>query len=316
MIYTLTLNPSIDYIMRLYEYKDGFTNRSYEEMKFPGGKGIMVSKLLKNLGEDPINLGFIGGFTGEYIKSSLKGLGIKENFTFIEDDSRINVKLKYRSETEINAGGPFISDEEVNEFLDNISTLNSNDTLIISGSIPKSLDDNFYKQILDCNNVDFTIDVAGKELLDYLSYNPILVKPNIDELEMIFGEKIDKSNLLHYAKRLNDLGAQSVIISMGKDGSIFISEDLILKAEPIEGRLINSVGAGDSMVGGFVYGLKNGLSKKEAYKLAVACGTATALSEDIAKKELIYEILKRVEVNGYGNLGSSKKRADNSRFRS
>lgn len=301
MIYTLTLNPSIDYIMRLYEYKDGFTNRSYEEMKFPGGKGIMVSKLLKNLGEDPINLGFIGGFTGEYIKSSLKGLGIKENFTFIEDDSRINVKLKYRSETEINAGGPFISDEEVNEFLDNISTLNSNDTLIISGSIPKSLDDNFYKQILDCNNVDFTIDVAGKELLDYLSYNPILVKPNIDELEMIFGEKIDKSNLLHYAKRLNDLGAQSVIISMGKDGSIFISEDLILKAEPIEGRLINSVGAGDSMVGGFVYGLKNGLSKKEAYKLAVACGTATAFSEDIAKKELIYEILKRVEVNGYGN---------------
>ncbi|MDU1828965.1 1-phosphofructokinase [Anaerococcus sp.] len=301
MIYTLTLNPSIDYIMRLYEYKDGFTNRSYEEMKFPGGKGIMVSKLLKNLGEDPINLGFIGGFTGEYIKSSLKDLGIKENFTFIEDDSRINVKLKYLSETEINAGGPFISDEEVNEFLDNISTLNSNDTLIISGSIPKSLDDNFYKQILDCNNVDFTIDVAGKELLDYLSYNPILVKPNIDELEMIFGEKIDKSNLLHYAKRLNDLGAQSVIISMGKDGSIFISEDLILKAEPIEGRLINSVGAGDSMVGGFVYGLKNGLSKKEAYKLAVACGTATAFSEDIAKKELIYEILKRVEVNGYGN---------------
>lgn len=301
MIYTLTLNPSIDYIMRLYEYKDGFTNRSYEEMKFPGGKGIMVSKLLKNLGEDPINLGFIGGFTGEYIKSSLKDLGIKENFTFIEDDSRINVKLKYRSETEINAGGPFISDEEVNEFLDNISTLNSNETLIISGSIPKSLDDNFYKQILDCNNVDFTIDVAGKELLDYLSYKPILVKPNIDELEMIFGEKIDKSNLLHYAKRLNDLGAQSVIISMGKDGSIFISEDLILKAEPIEGRLINSVGAGDSMVGGFVYGLKNGLSKKEAYKLAVACGTATAFSEDIAKKELIYEILKRVEVNGYGN---------------
>lgn len=301
MIYTLTLNPSIDYIMRLYEYKDGFTNRSYEEMKFPGGKGIMVSKLLKNLGEDPINLGFIGGFTGEYIKSSLKDLGIKENFTFIEDDSRINVKLKYRSETEINAGGPFISDEEVNEFLDNISTLNSNDTLIISGSIPKSLDDNFYKQILGCNNVDFTIDVAGKELLDYLSYNPILVKPNIDELEMIFGEKIDKSNLLHYAKRLNDLGAQSVIISMGKDGSIFISEDLILKAEPIEGRLINSVGAGDSMVGGFVYGLKNGVSKKEAYKLAVACGTATAFSEDIAKKELIYEILKRVEVNGYGN---------------
>lgn len=301
MIYTLTLNPSIDYIMRLDNYKDGFTNRSYEEMKFPGGKGIMVSKLLKNLCEDPINLGFIGGFTGEYIKNSLKDLGIKENFTLIEADSRINVKLKYQTETEINAAGPFISDTEIHEFLDNIATLNSNDILIISGSVPKSLDDNFYKQILDCNKLDFTIDIAGKELLDYLSYKPILVKPNIDELEMIFGQKITERNLLYYAKKLNDLGARNVIISMGKDGSIFISEDLILKANPIEGKLINSVGSGDSMVGGFVYGLKSGLSKEEAYKLAVACGTATAFSEDIAKKELIYEIFKRVEVSEYGN---------------
>lgn len=301
MIYTLTLNPSIDYIMRLDNYKDGFTNRSYEEMKFPGGKGIMVSKLLKNLCEDSINLGFIGGFTGEYIKNSLKDLGIKENFTLIEADSRINVKLKYQTETEINAAGPFISDTEIHEFLDNIATLNSNDILIISGSVPKSLDDNFYKQILDCNKLDFTIDIAGKELLNYLSYKPILVKPNIDELEMIFGQKITERNLLYYAKKLNDLGARNVIISMGKDGSIFISEDLILKANPIEGKLINSVGSGDSMVGGFVYGLKSGLSKKEAYKLAVACGTATAFSEDIAKKELIYEIFKRVEVSEYGN---------------
>jgi len=301
MIYTLTLNPSIDYIMRLDNYKDGFTNRSYEEMKFPGGKGIMVSKLLKNLCEDSINLGFIGGFTGEYIKNSLKDLGIKENFTLIEADSRINVKLKYQTETEINAAGPFISDTEIHEFLDNIATLNSNDILIISGSVPKSLDDNFYKQILDCNKLDFTIDIAGKELLDYLSYKPILVKPNIDELEMIFGQKITERNLLYYAKKLNDLGARNVIISMGKDGSIFISEDLILKANPIEGKLINSVGSGDSMVGGFVYGLKSGLSKEEAYKLAVACGTATAFSEDIAKKELIYEIFKRVEVSEYGN---------------
>jgi 1-phosphofructokinase len=301
MIYTLTLNPSIDYIMRLDNYKDGFTNRSYEEMKFPGGKGIMVSKLLKNLCEDSINLGFIGGFTGEYIKNSLKNLGIKENFTLIEADSRINVKLKYQTETEINAAGPFISDTEIHEFLDNIATLNSNDILIISGSVPKSLDDNFYKQILDCNKLDFTIDIAGKELLDYLSYKPILVKPNIDELEMIFGQKITERNLLYYAKKLNDLGARNVIISMGKDGSIFISEDLILKANPIEGKLINSVGSGDSMVGGFVYGLKSGLSKEEAYKLAVACGTATAFSEDIAKKELIYEIFKRVEVSEYGN---------------
>lgn len=301
MIYTLTLNPSIDYFMKLDEFKDGATNRSYEDKKFPGGKGIMVAKILKNLGEDPINLGFIGGFTGAFIIDSLNKLGIKEDFTKIDGDSRINVKLKYDKETEVNAGGPDIKEKEIDEFLENISKLNQNDTLIISGSIPKSLDRDFYKKVLDEKNIDFTIDIAGKELLEYLSYKPLLVKPNIDELEAIFESKIDDNNILTYAKKLQELGAQNVIVSLGKDGSIFVSDDISLRAKPIEGKLINSVGAGDSMVGGFVYGIKNGLSKKEAYKLAVACGTATAFSEDIASKDYIYEILKKVEVNKYGN---------------
>lgn len=301
MIYTLTLNPSIDYIMKLDDFKNEFTNRSYEDMKFPGGKGIMVSKLLKNLGEDSINLGFIGGFTGKYIIDSLDKLGIKEEFTQIQADSRINVKLKYQMETEINAAGPDISKEETDKFLEKIRNLNDNDTLILSGSIPKSLDRNFYKNILDIKNIDFTIDIAGRELLDYLSYKPILVKPNIDELEYIFETKIDDDNLLVYARKLNELGAQNVIVSRGKEGSIFVSDDLSLKAETIEGKLVNSVGAGDSMVAGFVYALKNGSNKKDAYKFAIACGTATAFSEDIAEKEYIYKILEKVEVIDYGN---------------
>ncbi|WP_262122364.1 1-phosphofructokinase [Anaerococcus sp. Marseille-Q5996] len=301
MIYTLTLNPSIDYIMKLDEFKDGATNRSYEEKKYPGDKGIIVSKLLKNLGEDPINLGFVGGFTGDYIVKSLENIGVKEEFTKIEGQSRINVKLKYDTETEINAGGPDIKEDEMVDFFEKLQKLNDNDTLIISGSIPKSLSKDFYKRVLDTKKIEFTVDIAGEELLDYLSYNPLLVKPNIDELEAIFHTKIDDRNILKYAKKLQTLGAQNVIISLGKDGSIFISDELNLKANSIESNLINSVGAGDSMVAGFIYGIKNGLSKKDAYKLAVACGTATAFSEDIASKEYVYEILEKVEVKDYGN---------------
>ena len=301
MIYTLTLNPSIDYIMRLDDFKEGLTNRSFEDKKFPGGKGIMVSKLLKNLGENPINLGFLGGFTGEFIKNSLEDLGIREDFTKIKGDSRINVKLKCQDETEINAGGPDIDDEEIASFLEKISSLTNGDILVMSGSIPQSLSKDFYKRILDTKNIDFTIDIAGNELLNYLKYKPLLVKPNIDELEAIFDTKIDDTNFLAYAKKLKQLGAQNVIVSMGKEGSIFISDDFTLKAEPIDGKLINSVGAGDSMVAGFIYGIKKGLSKKESYKLAVASGTATAFSEDIASKEFIYDILKKVEVKEFGN---------------
>lgn len=166
----------------------------------------------------------------------------------------------------------------------------------MSGSIPQYLSKDFYKRILDTKNIDFTIDIAGNELLNYLKYKPLLVKPNIDELEAIFDTKIDNTNFLAYAKKLKQLGAQNVIVSMGKDGSIFISDDFTLKAEPIDGKLINSVDAGDSMVAGFIYGIKNSLSKRESYKLAVASGTATTFSEDIASKEFIYEILEKVEM--------------------
>ena len=300
MIYTLTLNPSIDYVLRIDEFLDGETLRSNSEEKYPGGKGIMVSKLLKNLGENSINIGFLGGFTGDFIRKKLNDLEIVEDFTRIEDDSRINVKLKYETETEINAQGPQIKEEEIEEFLNYLDQLQEDDFVIISGSIPKSLVDDFYRVIvnlLEMNNVRFALDTSGKKLFKLSSYKPFLVKPNKKELEEIFDDEIDSDEkIVKYARKLIDQGAENVIVSLGKDGSIFVDNSIAYKAKPIEGKLINSVGSGDSMVAGYIYGYMKGLSKIDSYKLAVSCGSATAFSPDIAEKDLIYKILEKVEV--------------------
>ncbi len=300
MIYTLTLNPSIDYVLKIDKFEDGQTLRSNTEEKYPGGKGIMVSKLLKNLGENSINIGFLGGFTGDFIRKKLNDLGIEEDFTNIEDDSRINVKLKYETETEINAQGPQITEEEIEEFLNYLDQLQEDDFVIISGSIPKSLGDDFYRVIvnlLEMNNVRFALDTSGKKLFKLSSYKPFLVKPNKKELEEIFEDKIDSDEkIVKYARKLIDQGAENVIVSLGKDGSIFVDNSVTYKAKPIEGKLINSVGSGDSMVAGYIFGYMKGLSKLDSYKLAIACGNATAFSPDIAEKELIDDIFKKVEL--------------------
>lgn len=300
MIYTLTLNPSIDYVLRIERFDDGQTIRSKSEEKYPGGKGIMVSKLLKNLGAKSINIGFLGGFTGEFIKNKLENLGIDQEFTKISDDSRINVKLKYDTETEINAQGPQIKEEEIEEFLNYLDNLNEDDFVVISGSIPKSLGDDFYRVIvnlLEMNNVRFALDTSGKKLFDLSVFKPFLVKPNKDELGEIFEDSIDSDEkIIEYARKLIDQGAENVIVSLGKDGSIFVDNKMAYKAKPIEGKLINSVGSGDSMVAGYIYGYMRGLSKIDSYKLAIACGSATAFSPDIAEKNLIYQILEKVEV--------------------
>lgn len=300
MIYTLTLNPSIDYVLKIDKFEDGQTLRSNTEEKYPGGKGIMVSKLLKNLGEKSVNIGFLGGFTGDFIRKKLNDLGIEEDFTRIEDDSRINVKLKYETETEINAQGPKIKEEEIEEFLNYLDQLQEDDFVIISGSIPKSLGDDFYRVIvnlLEMNNVRFALDTSGKKLYKLSSYKPFLVKPNKDELSEIFDDEIDSDEkIVKYARKLIDQGAENVIVSLGKDGSIFVDNSVAYKAKPIEGKLINSVGSGDSMVAGYIYGYMKGLSKLDSYKLAVSCGSATAFSPDIAEKELIDDIFKKVEV--------------------
>ncbi|EGC82835.1 1-phosphofructokinase [Anaerococcus prevotii] len=302
MIYTLTTNPSIDYIMRLDEFCDGKTLRSTAEEKYAGGKGIMVAKILKNLGDDPINLGFLGGFTGEFIKKELARLEIKEKFTKIAADTRINVKLKYDTETEINAQGPDITKEEIEDFYKKLEDINKDDYLIISGSLPKSLGSDFYKEVIEKTGCKFSIDIANKEVLDYLKYKPVLIKPNEEELANIFETEISsEDDLIKYAKKLNSLGAKNVIVSLGAAGSIFVDDKNIFKADAIKGDLINSVGAGDSMVGGFIYAISKGHEKLDAYKLAIACGTATAFSPDIASRKKIEEMSKKVEVKEIGN---------------
>lgn len=302
MIYTLTTNPSIDYIMRLDEFCDGKTLRSTAEEKYAGGKGIMVAKILKNLGDDPINLGFLGGFTGEFIKKELARLEIKENFTKIAADTRINVKLKYDTETEINAQGPDITKEEIEDFYKKLDDINKDDYLIISGSLPKSLGSDFYKEVIEKTGCKFSIDIANKEVLDYLKYKPVLIKPNEEELANIFETEISsEDDLIKYAKKLNSLGAKNVIVSLGAAGSIFVDDKNIFKADAIKGDLINSVGAGDSMVGGFIYAISEVYDKLDAYKLAIACGTATAFSPDIASRKKIEEMSKKVEVKEIGN---------------
>ncbi len=301
MIYTITTNPAIDYILRFDKFEDGSTIRADEDEKYPGGKGIMASKILHNLGEKSVNLGFVGGFIGEYIANSIKDLGLEEKFVRIKENSRINVKLKYDHETEINAKGPKISKEEVEKFYSSIDEVNKEDIIVISGSLPYSLDKDFYKKVIEKTRADFTIDIADKKLLDYLSYKPLLVKPNEDELGILFETEINDNNLVKYAKKLNDLGAKNVIVSLGAKGSIFVDENEAYRAKPISGKLINSVGAGDSMVGGFVYGIVNNFDKIDAYKLAVACGSATAFSPDIADRDMINEVLNKVEVEKIGN---------------
>ena len=301
MIYTITTNPAIDYILRFDIFEDGGTIRATDDEKYPGGKGIMASKILKNLGEKSVNLGFVGGFIGEYIANSIKEIGLDEKFVRIKKNSRINVKLKYDKETEINAKGPEISKEEVQMFFDSLGEVRKDDIIVISGSLPYSLDSDFYKKVIEKTGAKFTIDIADKRLLDYLAYKPLLVKPNEEELGKIFEREINEDNLIEYARKLNELGAQNVIVSLGANGSVFVDENHVYRAKPIDGKLVNSVGAGDSMVGGFVYGIVNDFEKIDAYKLAAACGSATAFSPDIADRDMINEILNKVEVEKIGN---------------
>ena len=300
MIYTITLNPSFDYILEIDEFFDGETNRSKNEEKLPGGKGIMVSKVLKNLGVEPINLGFLGGFTGDFIRKKLNELKIEEDFTMIEDDSRINIKLKSEKESEINAKGPNIKESEIEEFLNYLDDLEEDDFVIISGSIPKSLGEDFYRVIvnlLEMNNVRFAIDTTGKKLYKLSAYKPFLIKPNKKELEEIFDCKLENDEkIIECAEKLIEQGAENIIVSLGEDGSIFLDENNIYKAKAISGKVVSTLGCGDSMVGGYIYGYMEGLSKLDSFKLAVAAASATAFSQDIGKKENILNLLDDVEI--------------------
>ncbi|GAA0317548.1 1-phosphofructokinase [Oceanobacillus oncorhynchi subsp. oncorhynchi] len=300
MIYTITLNPSIDYIVPVDKLDLGGLSYMKDDYKLPGGKGINVSRILKALRADSVALGFVGGFTGKFIEDALDELDVRTNFVNIKEDTRINIKLKADQETEINGRGPALADEEVARFLKQLEEVKDGDTVILSGSKPPSLPDNFYEQLIQRatnQGAAFAIDTTGAALEASLSYQPLLVKPNIHELEALFDVKLQTDEeVITYGKKLLEKGAKHVIISMGGDGALLITKQENYKAKAPKGKLINSVGAGDSMVAGFISSFLKSGDPAESFKTAVASGSATAFSEDLATAEAIEKLRSQVQV--------------------
>lgn len=300
MIYTITFNPALDYIVRVNDLKLGEVNRTNFEEVYAGGKGINVSIVLNNLEIDNIALGYIAGFTGDEIEKRVKSFGCKTDFIKLENGmSRINIKLKSKEESEINGQGPDINDADLNKLYEKLDSLKEGDILVLAGSIPSTLPKNIYEMImgrLENKGIKFIVDATGDLLLRVLKYKPFLVKPNHHELGELFNTKLNnEEEIVLHAKKLKDMGARNVLISMAGDGAIFINENGEVKRSSVpKGKLINSVGAGDSMVAGFIAGYLNSNSLGEAFKMGVATGSASAFSEGLATKEKVYELLKQL----------------------
>ncbi|MCM3782766.1 1-phosphofructokinase [Neobacillus mesonae] len=300
MIYTVTLNPSIDYIVEVDNLELGSLNRMKRDLKLPGGKGINVSRVLEQLGADHTALGFIGGFTGNFINEYLNNEGIRPDFVRIQDDTRINVKLKHGQETEINGLGPGITEDEATALIEKLDQLTQGDILVLSGSIPPSLGGDFYNRLIEaCQKAgaEFVIDTTGEALLEALYFKPLLVKPNHHELAEMFGVTIhSQDDLITYGRKLLDEGAKHVIISMAGEGALFITNEEVYHASVPSGTVKNSVGAGDSMIAGFVGTLTQTKEPLEAFRTGVASGSATAFSDDLALRKDIDRLLPEVRI--------------------
>lgn len=297
MIYTVTFNPSVDYIVRLSELEEGELNRSNQTEKFPGGKGINVSRIVKEHGKETLALGFIGGFTGEFIKDELNLRGIQHDFVEVEGDTRINVKLKTSVETEINASGPVITEENIQSLINQIEKLNSDDHVVFAGSVPSGHDALYARlaEHLHQQNVPFSIDAEGEKLTSTLIFQPYLVKPNKFELEGIIGRSLESvEEVVEAAKYLIEQGAENVLVTLGKDGALFINKEHQFRVSNPDGVLVNSVGAGDSTVAGFISHEDKDIV--EQIKYSIASGSATAFNEDLASIDDIEALFPNVEV--------------------
>lgn len=300
MIYTVTLNPSIDYIVHVDDFQIEQINRMNSDQKFAGGKGINVSRVLKRLDVNSIAFGFIGGFTGDFIESVLKSESVLSDFVRVEGDSRINIKLKSQSETEINGQGPYISEQNTNDFLKKLNQVHPGDYLILAGSIPYSLPIDLYEKIAKWGNekdVNIVVDASGKALLDVVKHKPFFIKPNHHELGELFDVTISTvEDAIPYGQKLIELGAKNVGISLAGLGAILITEKEIIVANVPKGEVINSVGAGDSLVAGFIGTYVKTNDKEVAFKTAVAAGSATAFSSDLTNREKIEELIDQVKI--------------------
>lgn len=295
MVYTLTISPSLDFVNEINKFEINKINRSFQSVYLPGGKGINVSILLKELEVDSIALGYKANFTGEYLQKLLDDLQLKTFLIQAEGYTRINIKVISDHETAINTNTLIIEDTHLKVLQEKLKELRKGDTLIISGNIPSALNQDLYEQLIQNldKEIKVVIDAESKLLLNTLKYKPFLIKPNREELEDMFNIKIDSYNdALTYAKVLQNMGARNVIVSLDKDGALLLDE--IKKTyyiKNIEGKVINSVGAGDSLIAGFICGVERKYDSKDAFMLGVACANATAFSKSIADKSSINQTL-------------------------
>ncbi len=302
MIYTVTFNPALDYLMYVSELQSDDINRTEKEQIFYGGKGINVSVILTRLGVKNKALGFLAGFSGHQIENMLNADGIENDFVYLKNGyTRINVKIKSKKETDINACGPEITDDGIRELFKKIENLENGDCLVLAGSIPKSLPDNIYEKIIEKLNgrgIDFVVDATGDLLKNVLKYKPFMIKPNHHELGEIFSTEIKTlGDIKKYGKMLQDMGARNVLVSRGKDGAALLDENgNIHTMGNVPGKIISSVGCGDSMVAGFIAGYCKTKDYAYALKLGSACGNATAFSSNLATKEEIEKMLQSEEL--------------------
>lgn len=298
MIYTVTLNPSIDYVVHLDSFVDGITNRTTGEEYYFGGKGINVSSVLAELDLDSTALGFVAGFTGEAIENGVRNVRITTDFIHLREGiSRINVKIKAGEETEINGQGPRIDDAALAQLMERIDAITDGDTIIISGSVPNTMPDDIYERMLERlqgRDVRIVVDATKKLLVNALKYRPFLIKPNRQEISEIFGVEVKtEADTEHYARELQKLGAQNVLVSLGGEGAMLIDADGVKHREgTLPGRVVNTVGSGDSMVAGFVAGWELKQDYGYALKLGSACGNATAFLPGLATREKIDELIQ------------------------
>ena len=296
MIYTVTLNPSLDYIIDVTHFEPGMVNRTTAEKIFAGGKGINVSMVLKNLGFDSTALGFLAGFTGKEIERQLEKKEFSADFICLEDGiSRINMKIRSEVESEINGLGPEISSEAIKKMFDRLDELQEGDILVLAGSIPASMPESMYRDImkrLADRKLKIAVDATKSLLLNVLPFHPFVIKPNNHELGELFNVKIkSKDQAVEYAKKLQEMGAQNVIVSMAGEGAVFVGDDgSVFQSEAPKGTVVNSVGAGDSMVAGFLAGYLGEGDYQEAFKLGVCTGSASAFSEQLATREQVEAI--------------------------
>lgn len=303
MIYTVTLNPSLDYFLSVEHFAIGKTNRSTEEVYRPGGKGINVSWVLHNLGLESTALGFLAGFTGQEIKRQMETTGIATDFIELPGGmSRLNVKMKQMDATEINASGPILSEENLEELRKKLSALTQGDILILSGSLPGSVTTDIYKDLMEevaGKGIPVIVDAIGDALLKTLPLHPFLMKPNHQELSELFDVELStREQVIPYAGKLQEWGAQNVLVSLGGAGAVLLDQDgVVYESEVPRGKLINAVGAGDSMVAGFLAGYLEKQDFAHAFLMGVAAGSASAFSEGLADRATVEQLYQQLKKN-------------------